>query len=123
MKKLLILFLFCVMTVGAYSQNSTIYYEVKGYLNGMGYTVDENNVWYQNIQEGEFFYCYKTFSPGLDYVLFAFSEDGDVKDIDIYLYNQDNSIYNKDADIKSSGLLEYTVRKKLYNLVHCIFLL
>lgn len=56
MKKLLILFLFCVMTVGTYSQNSSIYYEVKGYLNGMGYTVDETNVWYQNIQEGEFFY-------------------------------------------------------------------
>lgn len=108
MKKLLILFLFCVMTVGVYSQNSAIYYEIKGYITGMGYKVDDSNVFFENLEEGNFFYCYKTFSPGLDYILFAFSEDGDVNDIDAYLLNSDGSTYKKDNDTKNSALIEYT---------------
>lgn len=32
MKKLFILLLLCAMTLGVYSQNSAIYYEIKGYV-------------------------------------------------------------------------------------------
>lgn len=107
MKRILILFLFIVLSIGAFSQNPTKIYEIKGYLVGLGYTVDENNVWSQTLKQDENFYCFKHFSPGLNYVIFAFSEDNDVLDLDVYIYNSDGTIFKKDNDSENCALVEY----------------
>ena len=108
MKKFLILLLFSVLSLSSFSQNPLTIYEVKGYLTGLGYTVDDKNIWSKALTQDDYFFCYKHFSPGLEYVIFAISEDGDVQDLDVYIYNSDGSVFKKDNDYSNIGLIEYS---------------
>lgn len=65
-------------------------------LKELGYTIaDEMKV---NISEGMTGYSYRKFYGSLTYAVFAISEDKDVVDLDVYVYDEDGEVVEKDAD-------------------------
>ena len=82
------------------------YKKAKQELIDMGYTIaTEMKV---TCKEGTTGYSYRTFYSNLDYVVFGISDDGDVKDIDLYIYKSDGTLFEKDADNQDLAVLTFT---------------
>jgi hypothetical protein len=106
-KKLLFLFavlIFFGTSTKIMSQGWDDYYKIKNALIENGFTVSKDV--YQDLKEGETFKLEKDFYSGNDYVLVAFSIDGDVKDVDLYVYELDGDLYIKDATDANYALVE-----------------
>lgn len=58
--------------------------------------------------QGESFYNYLNFTPG-EYMIVASSNDADVTDIDIYVYDAYGNLLIKDADYLSVAVTTFTV--------------
>jgi len=52
-------------------------------------------------------YYYKTFYAGLTYGILAFSDDGDVQDVDIYTYYSDGTLFMKDTSNANYAALDF----------------
>jgi hypothetical protein len=114
MKKLFLLFTILLFNIGLFAQNQR-YYDVRNFIVNLGYTIDEtSNVWHQNLAEKEFFYNYKTYYQGTDYILVAFSQDIDVLDIDLWLCDTDGSVFKKDTDIENTAILYFSPAQNYY---------
>ena len=98
----------CVMlsiSVFAFSQNGTSdYNEVLSLLKDKGYTISTEQV--ADLKQGETAYHFKTFYNNLDYVIVAMSDDDDVSDVDIYLYEDNGDEYTKDTDTKNVAVVK-----------------
>ncbi len=70
------------------------YQELKVLLRLDGWTISTEQ--YAYLKQGESAYFYKTFQNALDYIIVGISDDNDVTDIDLHLYNSDGSEYDKD---------------------------
>lgn len=109
MKKIILvltLMLFCSGLI--LGQNIQKYVNAKAYIENLGYTCKAEYSFYSLLSEGEKFYSYKTFHPGNDYIIVAFSEDSDVQDIDVYLCLTDGTIYKEDTDTESTAVLTFS---------------
>ena len=74
-------------------------------LKELGYTIaDEMKV---NISEGMTGYSYRKFYGSLKYAVFAISEDKDVIDLDVYVYNEDGEVVEKDADESDIAVVSF----------------
>ncbi len=97
-------FAFAFLSLGVKAQSaSEDYKEAIAILKDKGYSISTEQ--YAYLKEGETAYNMKTFYANLDYVIVAMSDDDNVNDVDIYLYDDDGSEYSKDADSKSVAVL------------------
>lgn len=79
--------------------------EVKAYLKKKGYSISTEQ--YAYLSKGEKAGHTKKFYSGLTYAIIAYSEEYGVKDIDIYLYDDDGSVLVKDTDSQKLAVVTY----------------
>lgn len=104
MKKLLLsLFIVGLATV-AFSQS--VESEVQQIMEDEGYTLSISK--YAYLSEGETYSHWKTFYEGNDYIIVCFPEDDGVDDADLYLYDDDGSLYDKATTDDNVEVIEFT---------------
>jgi hypothetical protein len=92
-------------SVLAFSQSgSSEYRQVLSLLKDKGYSISTEQV--ADLKQGETAYHFKTFYKNLDYVIVAMSDDDDVTDVDVYLYEEDGDEYTKDTDTKNVAVVK-----------------
>lgn len=103
-KKLPLLALFVLFAATAFAQSQR-YQDGVQKLKDMGYTIaDEMKV---NISEGMTGYSHRHFYGSLKYAIFAVSEDKDVIDLDIYVYDENGEVYEKDTDESDIAVITF----------------
>jgi len=108
MKKFLITSaLLIVASMAATAQ--TNYDTYKQTLIDNGYTIADDK--YCDLSEGQTCKAFHTFYHGNDYKVVAFSNDGDVTDIDVYLYDADGDVVDKDADATDLAVVNFSPTK------------
>jgi len=115
---LALLFLSISITAGA---QGTVYNFVKGYGQGLGYSI--KGEYHCNLKQGEACTQKLTFYKGSDYDVLAFSEDGDVQDIDVKILTSYNTTYVEDNSAKDYAEVTFspsftrslTIRVKNYS--------
>ncbi len=80
--------------------------ELKAYLRKEGYSISTEQ--YAYLSKGGKAGHTKKFYDGTDYAIIAYSEESGVKDIDIYLYDEDGSLLVKDTDSKKIAIVTYS---------------
>ncbi len=80
--------------------------ELRAYLRKEGYSISTEQ--YAYLSKGEKAGHTKTFYDGTQYAIVAYSENSDVKDVDIYLYDEDGSLLVKDTDSDTFAIISYT---------------
>ena len=89
----------------ASAQKSEYYNERVKNLKNLGYAIcDEYNV---KVEQGETGYAYRSFESDVSYRIVAFSDDADVSDVDLYLYDDDGELYKKDDDQEDIAIVEF----------------
>lgn len=89
----------------ATAQRSEYYRERVKNLTNLDYTIcDEYNV---KIEQGETGYAYRKFESDVSYRIVAFSDDADVTDVDLYVYDDDGELYKKDDDSEDIAIVEF----------------
>lgn len=94
MKQLMLLFGFCIILSATQAQTNYTYYKSK--LVSEGYTICED--WSGQLRQGESGVKNRKYMAGLTYKIYVFTEDADVKDIDLYLLHGDGSVFKSDPD-------------------------
>lgn len=79
--------------------------EVKAWLRSEGYTIATEQ--YANITKGNTAYYWKSFSAGTEYKVIGWSEDNDVTDIDLYIYEEDDELYASDTKVDALPEIEF----------------
>lgn len=105
MKKIIFTLTLLIVSIVSFSQSND-YNQAKQLALDNGYTIAEEKV--ADIAQGAFLYNYRTFYQGTSYVIFATSDDSDVKDVDIYLSYMDGDIRNKDNDYSNIAVISFT---------------
>lgn len=113
-KKLLLLVAIVFITSKSFAQSETYLRELR-VLKSYGYTIgDEEKV---NCVEGGTGYYYHTFSKGLTYIIVGCSDDENVSDVDLFLYDLDGNELKRDTDVSNLAMLSfvpnYDVRLKV----------
>lgn len=85
---------------------SNSYILTKQYVINKGYTISWNA--YAYIPQGETMYNDYNFTAGVTYLIYAVSEDSDVKDVDIVLYTASGAEYIKDTSVDSNACVVFT---------------
>jgi len=108
MKKILIA---CALMVTANQAATaqTNYETYKKTLEDQGYTIAEDK--YCDLSEGQTCKTTHTFYHGNDYKVVAFSNDGNVTDIDVYLYDSDGDQVDKDVDATDLAVVNFSPAK------------
>lgn len=80
-------------------------YELRAFIrnNGLDISIER----YAYLSKGEQAYEYKTFYAGNTYAIIAYTSAYDVRDIDIYLYDDDGSLVVKDTKTDKTAVLIY----------------
>src|SRR5215469_16269721 len=88
-----------VIPVITFSQ-SCKYYDYLQTLIDQGYTISKNmGETKSDLKQGETTSpLYHSFTGGDDYIIVASSDDGDVTDVDAYLYDTDGTLVRRDSD-------------------------
>ena len=105
MKKLLLLFSLTLGLSISMLAQGPLYKEMKALLKSEGYTISEE--YYSDLAEGAFFYNTKMFYTDNHYLIVALSDDADVQDVDLYLYEEDGSEYEKDTDTDAMAVIHF----------------
>lgn len=105
MKKLLFISCFILSTTLALAQGNS-YREVKAYLRREGYTI--SNDLYADLRQGNTSYYHKTFYAGLSYIIVALSDDRDVRDVDVCLYESNGDKYECDTDTEVAAAITFS---------------
>lgn len=100
---LLIVILSVLSSSNVFSQN--IRAELKAFLREAGYTI--SNEKYAMLSEGEIANYYRNFYSSTKYAIVAYTEESGVKDVDLYLYDDDGSLLVKDTTTKRFAIVEY----------------
>jgi hypothetical protein len=107
--------LFLIALIAAFSiqiHAQSVYQKARDKIEGMGYTISKEME--VNISEGQTGYSYKTFYEGLTYIIYAMSEDRDVSDIDIYVYDtSDDEILKRDAEDDDVAVVSFTPNRDI----------
>jgi len=90
--------------IGFAQSGSSEYRQVLALLKDKGYSISTEQV--ADLKQGETAYHFKTFYKNLDYVIVAMSDDDDVSDVDVYLYEEDGDEYTKDTDTKNVAVVK-----------------
>ena len=90
----------------ALSQSQNLRAELKALLRKGGYTISTEQ--YAMLSRGESAYHNKTFYSATEYIVVVYSEEDEVKDIDVYLYDNDGSLLVKDTDANAFAIIEYS---------------
>ena len=106
MKKTIALTILIGFAQLAFSQ-TPVYNEAKAYLAYKGFTISKDM--YQDLKEGQTTNYTKVFAADLDYIIIAFSDDVDVKDVDVHVYENNGTLYGKDSKAKSLAIVEFSL--------------
>jgi len=105
MKKITILGIFFIILSATSLSAQNIGAEIRAYLKKEGYSISTEQ--YAYLSEGEMAGHTKTFYSGTEYAIIAYTEDYGVKDIDVYLYDDDGSVLVKDIETERFAIIEY----------------
>lgn len=105
MKKIFISFAFLLLVVSSFAQRSDEK-ELKSLMKDLGYSWIETK--FATLDEGESAYYWRTFYSGNDYAIIAFSEKSEVKDIDIYLYDEEGALAGQSESSEDFEIIEHT---------------
>ncbi len=94
MKKIILIFSALMFSYQVFSQ-ANVQQEIKAYMKDKGW--NHGDTYYAYLSEGEQTYKWRTFYEDCEYAIFAFSTENGVKDIDIYLYDNDGTLLTKSA--------------------------
>ncbi len=81
------------------------YLHVVDMLEEDGYTISTEKYGY--LKEGEIVFSDKTFSEGLQYKIVGISNDSHVNDIDLFLYNEDGTLYSSDESSDAVAIINF----------------
>lgn len=104
-KQIIFLVCFAAISLGGKSQGYSLD-EIKDWVEEKGYTIATTQ--YATLKEGETAYHYRNLYSTREYIIVAFSEDKDVKDVDVFLYDDDGSELRKDADASSLAIVKFS---------------
>jgi hypothetical protein len=93
----------CFVALCSFTQQGA-YNERKAYLRSQGYAIVDE--YYSDLKQGETTYKYRSFSKDGRYVVFAMSEDTDVEDIDLYVYESNGEEYVQDNTVKRMAAVD-----------------
>ena len=102
-----LLIVIAILFSGTAFAQTPVYNEAKAYLTYKGYSISKDM--YADLKEGETTSYTKTFSANLDYIIIALSDDTDVKDVDVFLYETNGTEYTKDSKAKSMAIVEFSL--------------
>ena len=105
MKTLLLAALTSFSFCSSFAQGAN-YYNVRDYLEGKGYTISKDV--YADIAEGETVYYWKTFYANTTYLIYGFSDDDNVNDLDLYVYYEDGELYTHDSEDDATPVITFT---------------
>ncbi len=108
MKTIITTILLSVLTLAAFTQSKE--QQIIDLLRSNGFSVSTTQS--VRLAQGEGGYYWKTFYSGNNYFIVAFSEDSDVNDIDLYLYDSDGTLLIEDKDTKPVAVLDFNVHKQ-----------
>jgi hypothetical protein len=106
MKKIIFLAIVLMISFNVRSQ-TTDYREYVAYLKQNGYSISAEL--YADLKQGASATHTKYFSSGLHYIIVACSDDGEVRDLDIYVYDNDGNVYVKDTKASSFAVVDMTL--------------
>jgi hypothetical protein len=106
MKKMLLLLAFVAGTFYSIAQSGA-FNERKAYLRNQGYTILDE--FYDDLKEGYSTYRYRNFYSSGSYIIFAMSEDTDVEDVDLYVYETDGDEYISDHTVRRMAAVDVNV--------------
>jgi len=111
MKKTLLL-IALIASSSMLASAQTAYQKARNKIEEMGYTISKEME--VNISEGQTGYSYKTFYEGLTYIIYAMSEDNDVSDIDVYVYDtSDNEVLKRDTENDDIAVISFTPNREI----------
>jgi len=102
---MIMLAIFAIFISGLFAQSNS-YLVAKSIVIEKGYTIVEEKSAY--IVEGNYLYSTRFFYQGLEYVIYADSDDSDVQDIDIYTYYSDGDGRDKDTTTDKNAVVVFT---------------
>jgi hypothetical protein len=103
MKRINLCISLIAITMCSYSQSNT-YNERKAYLRNEGYTIFEE--FYEDLREGNLMFKDRTFYKNGTYIIFAMSEDTDVEDVDLYVYETNGDQYTSDNSVRRMAAVD-----------------
>ena len=106
MKKFLLLFVMLIAFICA-TTAQTKYETQKANLEQFGFEIGLERQ--GNIKEGDSFSHIVEFGPDTEYAIIACSNDPDVRDIDIFVYDSAGKLVKKDEDTDSIPIVTLTV--------------
>ena len=80
--------------------------EIKSLMKDLGYSWSETRS--VKLMEGQSEYYWRSFFSGNEYAVLAFSEDDNVHDIDIYLYNEEGSLIYQSKASENFDIIEFS---------------
>ena len=105
MKTVIVIALTILLFQNGYSQSQK-YYQIKGYLQGKGYTV--SNEIYGDIAQSESAFYWRRFYANTTYLIYGFTEDDDVNDLDLYVNYDDGDLYVRDNGTDAVPIVTFT---------------
>ena len=108
MKKILLMLSITFSLTATYARilSPTVYDAVRNYMDSRNYTVAEDR--YKDMKEGESTYLYRTFVKGYTYIIYGFTDDEDVQDLDLYLYDSDGTRIKEDIETDARPVIFFT---------------
>lgn len=102
----LFIFISIALLLCCQSFSQSMYTRVSNYLLDEGYTIEKSI--YADIAEGETTYVWYTFEAGTTYIIYGFTEDEDVQDLDLTVNYKDGSVYKRDLESDATPVLIFT---------------
>ncbi len=93
--------------IDAQPTGSTTYNEIRAILRNNGWSITEER--YGTAQQGNTIYSYIPFYSDRKYLIFSFSEDTDVKDVDLYVYEDTGELYASEIENAATASLKFDV--------------
>lgn len=104
MKKLLFILTLLIVSVTAFSQQTTYDY-YKSLYRSYGWNI--GNEQYADLSQGKSAYTIMNFTSGSHYAIIACSNDVDVTDVDVYVYLSDGTLFTKDTDSSALAIVDF----------------
>ena len=106
MKKKLLTITVIALTVLSISAQSLKYKSLRNEIINYGYTISLER--YADLRQGNIAFDWKTFYAGYEYVIFACSDDDDVIDMDVALFDGYGNLYQEDGKNEYFAYLKLT---------------
>lgn len=104
MKRILFLIAICASLLSAYAQSPRTL-EMRAKIRDAGYSIYEEKTY--NLKKGATASYTRTFYSSTQYAIVAISEDTDVSDIDIMLYETSGDLYKQDTEADATPIVDF----------------